>query len=159
MEKSILDENFTLNELNDAIKSSRISAPGYDNISYEIFKNMSQQSLQHILLLYNQIWQEGIVPNTWKQAIIIPIIKQGKNKHLPLSYRPISLTPTISKIMEKMIIVRLKSLNNKQKTVTLFLDIEKAYDMLWKEGLLYKLFHLGIRGKMFNWIQSFLKID
>ena len=50
-----------------------------------------------------------------------------------------------------------KSLNNKQKTVTLFLDIEKAYDMLWKEGLLYKLFHLGIRGKMFNWIQSFLK--
>ena len=50
-----------------------------------------------------------------------------------------------------------KSLNNKQKTVTLFLDIEKAYDMLWKEGLLYKLFHLGIRGKLFNWIQSFLK--
>ena len=50
-----------------------------------------------------------------------------------------------------------KSLNNKQKTVVILLDIEKAHDILWKEGLLFKLFQLGITDKLFNWIQNFLQ--
>ena len=29
--------------------------------------------------------------------------------------------------------------------------------MLWKEGLLFKLFQLGITDKLFNWIQNFLQ--
>ena len=38
------------------------------------------------------------------------------------------------------------------------MDIEKAYDMLWKDGLLFKLLNqMKIMGKMFNWIQDFLK--
>lgn len=37
-----------------------------------------------------------------------------------------------------------------------FFDIEKAYDMLWKEGLLIKLEHLGVVGRMFNWIKDFM---
>lgn len=31
-----------------------------------------------------------------------------------------------------------------------------AYNMLWKEGLLIKLFELGIRGTMWQWVQTFL---
>ena len=50
-----------------------------------------------------------------------------------------------------------KSLNNKQKTVVILLDIEKAHDMLWKEGLLFRLFQLGITDKLFNGIQNFLQ--
>lgn len=38
----------------------------------------------------------------------------------------------------------------------MFLDIEKAYDMLWREGLLIALYDAGIRGRMFNWIRNFL---
>lgn len=45
---------------------------------------------------------------------------------------------------------------NKEVVVGIFLDIEKAYDMLWKEGLLIKLDRLGIKGKMYNWIMDFL---
>lgn len=41
--------------------------------------------------------------------------------------------------------------------VSVFLDIEKAYGSLWKEGLLFKILDLGIRGRMFNWIIDFLK--
>lgn len=31
-----------------------------------------------------------------------------------------------------------------------FFDVKKAYDIMWKEGLLIKLDRIGIRGKMFN---------
>ncbi|WP_230209703.1 reverse transcriptase domain-containing protein [Solemya velum gill symbiont] len=46
---------------------------------------------------------------------------------------------------------------NKEYLVAVFLDFEKAYDMLWKKGLLYKLHSLGIEGNMFGWIRSFLE--
>lgn len=41
--------------------------------------------------------------------------------------------------------------------VGVFLDTEKAYDMLWKEGLVIKLYNAGIRGRMLNWIKDFLR--
>lgn len=45
---------------------------------------------------------------------------------------------------------------NKEVVVGIFFDIEKAYDMIWKEGLLIKLEQIGIVGRMFNWIKDFL---
>lgn len=44
----------------------------------------------------------------------------------------------------------------KYMLVGIFFDVEKAYDMLWKEGLLIKLESLGINGRMYNWILHFL---
>jgi hypothetical protein len=49
-----------------------------------------------------------------------------------------------------------KSLATKQSTCAVFLDISKAYDMVWREGLLIKVRGLGISGPMFNFIQSFI---
>ena len=46
-------------------------------------------------------------PDIWKKATITPILKPGKDKHNPLSYRPISLTSTFSKLLQKMIKARL----------------------------------------------------
>ena len=37
-----------------------------------------------------------------------------------------------------------------------FLDISKAFDKIWDEGLLYKLKSLGISGKLLNLFRSFL---
>ena len=33
--------------------------------------------------------------------------------------------------------------------------VEKAYDLMWKEGLLTKIKRLGITGPMYNWIKDF----
>ena len=46
--------------------------------------------------------------------------------------------------------------NDKEHTAALFIDIEKAYDSVWREGLMYKLHGLGIRGRIWSWIKSFL---
>ncbi len=45
---------------------------------------------------------------------------------------------------------------NKEVLVGVFFDVEKAYDMMWKEGLLIKLERMEIKGRMYNWIKSFL---
>lgn len=49
-----------------------------------------------------------------------------------------------------------KAQANKEGVVAVFFDIEKAYDMMWKQGLLIKLDKIGIGGKMYNWIKDFL---
>ncbi len=49
-----------------------------------------------------------------------------------------------------------KAQENKETVIAVFLDIEKAYDMMWKEGVLIKLHKLGIGGRVFNWIKDFL---
>lgn len=49
-----------------------------------------------------------------------------------------------------------KALTMKEAMVAIFLDIEKAYDTMWREGLLIKLNKMGIEGKMYNYILNFL---
>ncbi|CAG5133668.1 unnamed protein product [Candidula unifasciata] len=44
----------------------------------------------------------------------------------------------------------------KKKTLTVFFDMSKAFDKVWKDGLMLKLLHSGIRGRMYYWIQDFL---
>ena len=49
-----------------------------------------------------------------------------------------------------------KGLGNKSYVLGVFLDFEKAYDMVWRKGVLYKLHEIGLDGNIFNWINSFL---
>ena len=44
--------------------------------------------------------KSGIVPNPWKTAKITPIYKSGKT-NLPENYRPISVLPVLSKLLER----------------------------------------------------------
>lgn len=46
---------------------------------------------------------------------------------------------------------------NKESVVAVFFDIEKAYGMMWREGLLIQICKLGVRGRMYRWIMDFLK--
>uniref|UniRef100_A0A8C1XU29 Uncharacterized protein n=1 Tax=Cyprinus carpio TaxID=7962 RepID=A0A8C1XU29_CYPCA len=52
--------------------------------------------------------------------------------------------------------IRKAQINKEVLVGVFFSDVEKAYDMLWKEGLLINLESLRIDGKMYNWILSFL---
>ncbi len=38
--------------------------------------------------------------------------------------------------------------------MAVFFDVEKAYDMVWKEGLMIKLDMIGITGRIYNSSQN-----
>ena len=46
--------------------------------------------------------------------------------------------------------------NRKESTLAAFIDMEKAFDSVWRDGLLVKMHKLGIRGKVWSWISDFL---
>jgi hypothetical protein len=48
------------------------------------------------------------------------------------------------------------SFNENHSTVAVFLDISKAYDTVWVQGLIYKMATIGITGHILGWIEQFL---
>ena len=47
-------------------------------------------------------------------------------------------------------------LDRKYTVICLFLDFEKAFDSVWKKGLMKKLSDAGVTGKIWKLINSFL---
>jgi len=43
-----------------------------------------------------------------------------------------------------------------QSCVTAFIDISKAYDRVWRDGLIFRLIQLGVRGRLLSWIRAFV---
>ena len=84
--------NFSLSKVKFGITSTGNTSPGADNICYEMFKHMSDTSLQVLLSLYNSISKSGAIPQSWTHPLVVPIPKPNKPSYLPSSYRPISLT-------------------------------------------------------------------
>ena len=50
----------------------------------------------------------------------------------------------------------MESFNRGEHVVAAFLDIEKAFDNVWHNGLRYKIFQLGLPTKMTHWLSDFL---
>ncbi|GFV90541.1 putative RNA-directed DNA polymerase from transposon BS [Trichonephila clavipes] len=66
-----------------------------------MFENLGHRGKLRLLDIINLSWKIGRLPAEWKRAIIIPINKAGKNNWSPKDFRPIALTSTTCKIMEK----------------------------------------------------------
>ena len=49
-----------------------------------------------------------------------------------------------------------KSINTKGHTVGIFFDFSKAFDMVWRRGLIHKMEEHGIEGRIKSWITDFL---
>ena len=60
-----------------------------------------------LLQIFNNSWKTGNIPQSWREATMIPILKKGKNKKDVNSYRPISLLSCTGKLLERMVNTRL----------------------------------------------------
>ena len=94
------------------LKSKRSS--GYDGISTKLLKQIIPNIVAPLEYIFNLSLSTGCCPDLLKIAKVIPIYKKD-DPHLLTNYRPISLLPAISKILEKLVYKRLSSfltLNN-----------------------------------------------
>jgi hypothetical protein len=67
-----------------------------------MIQNLPPESLKTLLHLFNATRRLEHWPKPLKQANLIMILKPEKNPTNVTSYRPISLLPVISKILEKL---------------------------------------------------------
>ena len=97
-------------EVFDLLASLDISkATGPDGISAQMLKYTAESITPIITALFNQSISMGIVPDQWKISLVVPIHKQGERAD-PSNYRPISLLPIISKVLEQHIASKLRSI-------------------------------------------------
>lgn len=82
------------------------SAPGADGIRPFFLKQIRKYILKPLTHICNLSMVSGTFPSSWKTALVVPVHKSGP-KDTPDNYRPISLLPIPSKILEKIVNKRL----------------------------------------------------
>ena len=81
-----------MSELQEAIQKSHNTTVRPDDVYYEFLRHLPPKSLNYLLSAFNEIWQNGSCPESWKMATIIPRPKPGKNNLYASNYHPIALT-------------------------------------------------------------------
>ena len=76
----------------------------HDNLSPLVIKLFGEEIAMPLSILINMSMSEGIVPDELKIAKIIPVHKSNAKDDIS-NYRPISLLPSISKILGKVIYI------------------------------------------------------
>ena len=177
-------------ELVNIISKLKNKKTDLNDISVDMFKRARHVLSEPLLQLINNCFETGIFPDILKIASITPIYKKGDRCTLT-NYRPISILPLLSKILEKVIAVRITSwlskhsllspkqfgfqrgkstldalisltdfiygaLNSRKHTLSVFVDLRKAFDTVQHKILLHKLHLLGIRGLPLELLNSYL---
>ena len=80
----------------------------YDSISNVMLKVLRTSIAFLLCHIFNSSLAEGIFPECMKRAEVIPLYK-GKDMDIMINYQPISLLITLSKLLEKIMYLRLYS--------------------------------------------------
>ena len=73
-----------------------------DQIPGIVLKRCSDTLAEPLSIIFNIVYNTGIVPAEWKLANVVPVFKKGEKKSVK-NYRPISLTCICSKLMERIV--------------------------------------------------------
>ena len=79
-----------------------------DNLSLKLIKSIKFDILDSLTLIINQSLVSGVFPDKLKLAKVIALCKK-RDSTITDNYRPISLLPTLSKVLEKNVYNKLFS--------------------------------------------------
>ncbi|GFW66953.1 hypothetical protein TNCV_4688381 [Trichonephila clavipes] len=77
---NLLNKPFHIFELHIAIKNSKNTTPGVDHVTAIFLKSLDQGQRDVILRYFQKLFDNTIVPDSWKYAIILLIPKLCKDK-------------------------------------------------------------------------------
>ena len=90
---------FTLNALRQ-LKTSK--AAGLEGISPRLLKDAAEVISKPLTQIINASLSQGTVPHEWKHVRVTPLIKKGVSTDMD-NYRPISVLPVASKLLERVV--------------------------------------------------------
>ena len=93
-----------LAEISNAFRSGK--SAGHDRIPISIIKQSIQIIAEPLAHIINLSITRGIVPDQMKIARVVPLFKAG-DRSLFTNYRPVSILPSFSKFLEKVVYSRL----------------------------------------------------
>lgn len=92
----------TPKEILHALFKTNSNATGSDGIPTKLLKMVFPLILPIIENIFNSSLQVGVFPTSWKTALVTPIPKINNRIRLT-DYRPISILPVLSKILERIV--------------------------------------------------------
>ncbi len=182
IEKSLTQRRLEQSEIMEAIRKLKVGkASGPDGIRGEMLKYGGEVVVNWMMWICNLSWEQSKVPEDWRKAIIVPLYKgkgnyrgisllsvPGKINGRILNERMMKITVNvedeqgdfwkgrgcIGQIFAVKILVE-KHLEKDRKLFIAFMDLEKAYDRVDRNGLWDTLTVYGMGGKLFEGIKSF----
>ena len=88
-------------------------ATGTDDLPAEALKSLDEHNIDIIITICNIIYNTGYIPTEMKQSIFVPIPKKSKTQKCN-EYRTISLMSHVTKLLPKIIQVRITAKINKE---------------------------------------------
>ena len=108
----------TENELEielENMKSNKSS--GYDGINAKIIKIIAKEISKPLTHIFNLSFSYGIIPDNLKVELITSIFKCNEDNKFE-NYRPISVLTCFSKLLEKLVVKRLKQFIDKNNILS-----------------------------------------
>ena len=106
-------------EVRSIIKSLNDSSAGWDAISSRVVKATYSCFLTPLTHVVNISLLNGVFPSELKIARVIPLFKSGEPRNFS-NYRPVSVLPLFSKILERLMYTRLLSFITKNNILYVF---------------------------------------
>ncbi len=179
--------SFSLQDVSRLCSTSRLTtALGSDNISPYFLRRGGDALHKALFLLFSIFSRHGLIPTSFRHAHVVTLYKGEGDVNDANNYRPIAITSVVARMYERLhmsellhhargipstsqrsthdAVYRLLStiydaMNTAvgDFTPTVFIDISKAYDKVWIEGLLYKLHHdCQVTGSLFYMLRALL---
>lgn len=102
-------------EVEKLVIALKSDATGRDGISAKILRSYKAIIVPPLTHICNLALSNGSFPSAFKQALVIPVHKGGLARDRVNSYRPISILPAMSKVLEKIInnrLIKFLEMNN-----------------------------------------------